>query len=260
MVQTATTSSGITLLGVDPDKEKTVSMLYQTIWDSTTVRKNRPDIANVSQFVVDSCGEYLSDNQHIPIIIGEKLAHKLKVKVRSKLVVTMQNYDGTLTGGAFRVVGIFRTSNTQFEEGNAFVLRSDLSTLMAVPENTVSQLSLRLKSRDQLSIVNQQVTALFPKLKVVTWQESDPILGMIDGLMLLYIVAFLVIILLALGFVIVNTMLMVILERVRELGMLMAIGMSKVRVFSMHRNGKTAIKKVGASDRSKKCILFYATT
>ncbi|HUX54454.1 MAG TPA: FtsX-like permease family protein [Williamwhitmania sp.] len=233
MVQTATTSSGITLFGVDPEKEKTVSMLYQTIWDSTAVRKNRPDIADVSQFVADSCGEYLSDNQHIPIIIGEKLAHKLKVKVRSKLVITMQNYDGTLTGGAFRVVGIFRTSNTQFEEGNAFVLRSDLSALMAVPENTVSQLALRLKSRDQLSIVDQQVTALFPKLKVVTWQESDPILGMIDGLMLLYIVAFLVIILLALGFVIVNTMLMVILERVRELGMLMAIGMSKGRVFSM---------------------------
>lgn len=233
MVQTATTSSGITLFGVDPDKEKTVSMLYQTIWDSTAVRKNRPDIADVSQFVADSCGEYLSDNQHIPIIIGEKLAHKLKVKVRSKLVITMQNYDGTLTGGAFRVVGIFRTSNTQFEEGNAFVLRSDLSALMAVPGNTVSQLALRLKSQDQLSVVDQQVTALFPKLKVVTWQESDPILGMIDGLMLLYIVAFLIIILLALGFVIVNTMLMVILERVRELGMLMAIGMSKVRVFSM---------------------------
>jgi len=42
MVQTATTSSGITLLGVDPDKEKTVSMLYQTIWDSTPFARIDP--------------------------------------------------------------------------------------------------------------------------------------------------------------------------------------------------------------------------
>ena len=233
MVQTATTSSGITLYGVDPAKEKTVSMLYQTIWDSTAVRKNRPSVTNVAQFVEDSCGVYLSDGQHIPIVIGEKLAHKLKVKVRSKLVITMQDYNGTLTGGAFRVVGIFRTSNTQFEENNAFVLRSDLSSLMVLPDSTVSELALRLANEKQLNVAAQQVRSLFPGLKVYTWRDSDPLLGMIDGMMLISLISFMVIILLALGFVIVNTMLMVILERVRELGMLMAVGMSKGRVFSM---------------------------
>ncbi|HUW07512.1 MAG TPA: ABC transporter permease, partial [Williamwhitmania sp.] len=168
MVQTATTSSGITLYGVDPAKEKTVSMLYQTIWDSTAVRKNRPSVANIAQFVEDSCGVYLSDDQHIPIVIGEKLAHKLKVKVRSKLVITMQDYNGTLTGGAFRVVGIFRTSNTQFEENNAFVLRSDLSSLMVLPDSTVSELALRLTNEKQLNVAAQQVRSLFPGLKVYT--------------------------------------------------------------------------------------------
>jgi len=145
----------------------------------------------------------------------------------------MQDYNGALTGGAFRVVGIFRTNNTQFEEANAFVLRKDLASLMALPDSTVMQIAIRLNDQKQVNAIAQQLRKMFPGLNVFTWEESDPLLGMINGMMVLYIYAFLIIILLALGFVIVNTMLMVVLERVRELGMLMAVGMSKWRVFSM---------------------------
>jgi ABC-type lipoprotein release transport system permease subunit len=67
----------------------------------------------------------------------------------------------------------------------------------------------------------------------MTWKELQPDLGMITEWLDVMLYVIMVIILLALGFGIVNTMLMVVMERVKELGMLMAIGMNKIRVFSM---------------------------
>jgi ABC-type antimicrobial peptide transport system permease subunit len=72
-----------------------------------------------------------------------------------------------------------------------------------------------------------------PGMDVQTWDEIMPEAGMYSSAMNYYLFIFMIIILLALGFGIVNTMLMAVLERIKELGMLMAIGMNKRRVFSM---------------------------
>jgi len=73
----------------------------------------------------------------------------------------------------------------------------------------------------------------YPNFQTLTWTELMPDMKMMNESMEFMIYIFVIIILLALGFGIVNTMLMVILERVKELGMLMAIGMNKLRVFTM---------------------------
>jgi putative ABC transport system permease protein len=73
----------------------------------------------------------------------------------------------------------------------------------------------------------------YPNLQTLTWTELMPDMKMMNESMEFMIYIFVIIILLALGFGIVNTMLMVILERVKELGMLMAVGMNKLRVFTM---------------------------
>jgi ABC-type antimicrobial peptide transport system permease subunit len=75
--------------------------------------------------------------------------------------------------------------------------------------------------------------ATYPGLEVVTWKNLLPDVAMLNDLVEVSMIVIMVIILGALGFGIVNTMLMVVLERVRELGMLMAIGMNKRRVFVM---------------------------
>jgi ABC-type lipoprotein release transport system permease subunit len=70
-------------------------------------------------------------------------------------------------------------------------------------------------------------------MEIRNWKEIDPLLAMVNDFMDLWMYMFMGIILLALGFGIINTMLMAILERTRELGMLAAIGMNKRRLFFM---------------------------
>ncbi|HPF93929.1 MAG TPA: ABC transporter permease [Tenuifilaceae bacterium] len=211
MVASAETGSGVQLVGVDPEREMLVT--------------------NIHQKVVD--GEYFNGVKTNPIVIGEKLAEKLKVKVRSKVVVTITEMDGTLTGGAFRVAGIYRTSNTSYDEMKAFVRADDIRRLVGLDENAGHEIAVLLNENGTEKLIAKEISEMHPNLQVLTWTQLLPEMEMLNENMNLMLYIFVGIILLALGFGIVNTMLMVILERVKELGMLMAVGMNRLRVFTM---------------------------
>ena len=81
--------------------------------------------------------------------------------------------------------------------------------------------------------LSSELQNIYPELLIEDWSKIQPYLSFITEYMDIYMAVFLIIILAALGFGIVNTMLMVILERTKELGMLMGIGMNKKRIFLM---------------------------
>ncbi|MDQ1769965.1 FtsX-like permease family protein [Labilibaculum sp. A4] len=211
MLASAETGTGVKIIGINPEKEKTVTNLHSKL----------------------SEGKYFEGVKRNPILIGAKLAKKLKVKMRSKVVITVQDASGNITGGAFRVCGIFDITSGMFEETNVFVRKTDLARLLDLESSVSHEILVHL---DDTELIDQQSLLLKNKHKnllVQTWKESMPELGYINEIGNLYTYIFVIIILLALGFGIVNTMLMVILERIKELGMLMAIGMSKARIFGM---------------------------
>jgi ABC-type lipoprotein release transport system permease subunit len=203
---------GANIIGIDPEMERQVTFVHQFL---------------------DSASGYFDEAKKNPVIIGQKLAEKLKVHQRSKIVLTFQDNEGNLVGGAFRVVGIFKTSNTMFDETNLFVLRSDLARLTGFSPETSNEIAIRLSSHKEAVKLASEWKNKYPELAVESWKEISPDLAMMSDFMDQMMYIFLIIILLALGFGIVNTMLMVVLERVKELGMLMAIGMNKVNVFLM---------------------------
>ena len=211
MISSAETGSGVQMIGIDPEIEKRVTNLYTKIID----------------------GAYFEGVKRNPIVIGEKLAKKLKVKVRSKIVVTVAEMDGTLSGGSFRVAGIFKTANSTYDEMRAFVRMEDLQNLIKIEDNVAHELAIRMTENDMEDELAAQLKTEYPNLQTLTWTELMPDMKMLNESMQFMMYIFVVIILLALGFGIVNTMLMVILERVKELGMLMAVGMNKLRVFTM---------------------------
>ena len=86
----------------------------------------------------------------------------------------------------------------------------------------------------------------FPELLVQDWEELSPYVKLMSGYMDTVMALFMMIILGALGFGIVNTMLMVVLERTKELGMLMAIGMTRKRIFLMILYETVFLALVGA--------------
>ena len=215
MAKTAKTGSGVIVSGVNPDSEK--------------------EISGLNEEIPDSLGTYLTEEKkRVPqMVIGQELAKKLGSDVGSKIILNFQESGGDLTGGAFRVCGIYSVSNSIFEETHIFVKRKVLRELAGIPNNEVHEIAVLLRNSNLTDKITNRLQDTYPELSVLSWKEITPSVGLIAKFMDLMLFVVMIIILLALAFGIVNTMLMVVLERVKELGMLMAIGMNRLRVFIM---------------------------
>jgi ABC-type lipoprotein release transport system permease subunit len=166
-------------------------------------------------------------------VLSSTIADKLKTALRKKVVVTFQNTDLDITTGAFRVAGIFDTGNKLVDEIQAYVRIGDLLPLTDLPEGSGHEIAVLLHHMDSTESLQKKMLDEFPDLLVRTFREIAPDLDLYDSQIQISVIIMTIIIMLALIFGIINTMLMAVLERVRELGMLMAIGMTRIRIFLM---------------------------
>jgi putative ABC transport system permease protein len=210
MISSSSTASGVEIHGIVPSDEKAVSSIYQ--------------------YIVE--GAYFTGKKKNEIVIGKKLAEKLEIKLHSKIVLTFQSKTGDLTTGSFRVAGIFRSRNSAFDESTVFTNFKDFGPLLGTGED-IHEIAVILKDDQKVNAVADGLKKQYPSLLVQTWIELSPEMAMLTSIFdqLMYII--ISIILLALMFGIINTMLMSVLERQREFGVLMAIGMNKPRIFFM---------------------------
>ncbi|QZE15201.1 ABC transporter permease [Halosquirtibacter laminarini] len=212
MASTTEAGRGVEMLAVDPTLEKetstVASMVTDGVWLDQSKRRNR-------------------------IVIGKKLAEKLKVKLKSKVVLSFQDIHGDIVGAAFRVVGIYNTTDSRFEEQFVYVKNKDIQRIASLDKNKIQEIAIHISDGDQLDAIKSEVVKKFPNQEVMDWKEISPELGYSMEMSSFYMFIFVMIILFALGFGIVNTMMMVVLERVREFGILMAIGMQRAKVFWM---------------------------
>lgn len=179
-------------------------------------------------------GEFIGEDKRNPVLLSEAIAEKLGLKLRSRLVLTFQDMDGEIISAAFRVSGLYKTSNKQFDESVVYVNRSDMAELLSAgAEPFAHELAILLHDPRRVNEVQAQLAARYPDWKVRDYGEISPDLQLYESQINSLSLIYLIIIMLALVFGIINTMLMAVLERVRELGMLMAIGMNKAKVFAM---------------------------
>ena len=218
MIASGNYTRGVMIRGIDPKQEQKITTISDKLIDGT----------------------YFETQKKNPVLVSKKLAKKLNAKLRSKLILTFQDLEGTITAGAFRVVGIFESGNTPFDEGNIFVSRSDINRLL-IPKSDSSlinstvahEIAIMLHHTEKINAFTTQLIKAKPELKVENYREIAPDLQLYESQIQNVSLIYLVIIMLALVFGIINTMLMAVLERVKELGMLMAIGMNKGKVFFM---------------------------
>ena len=210
MVASAQNSTGGKFIGVLPEPENRLTGLEEKLTQGT----------------------YFEDDSRNRVIIGERLAEKLKVKIRSKIVLTFQDTTGSITAGAFRIIGLYKTYNSTYDETNIFVRAPDLSRLLGT-DLQYHEVAMLLQDPESLEVIKSELGAQFPNTTVESWKELSPELGLMIDSFDQYMIVFIIIIMLALSFGIINTMLMAVLERVREIGMLMAVGMNRMRVFAM---------------------------
>ena len=210
MVRSARGARGVQITGVIPNQEKQVTAIHEALVE----------------------GVYFSADRRNELIISQGLAEKLKVKLRKKVVLQFQDMDKEIVAGSFRIVGIFKTGNKLFDESIVFVNRNDVNRLLGDPE-ACHQMAVFLKDSKYLDSAQVKMTSLLPELLVENYRELAPDVELYESQIDISARIFTTIFMLALIFGIINTMLMAVLERNKELGMLMAIGMGKIRVFFM---------------------------
>ena len=210
MASSAASSNGVRIVGINPNEEKNVTSIFKQIIK----------------------GNYFNETWKNQIVIGEKLADNLGLREKSKIVLSFQGIDGSIVYGAFRVAGIFKTESTVFNKSNVFIKENDLLNLIE-SEKISNEIVARLSSVQQVDSVFIPLKKQFVNLSVKDWSELAPELKVFYEIIITQTNVFVGIILFALLFGITNTMLMSVLERVREFGVLMAVGMKRSRVFFM---------------------------
>lgn len=178
-------------------------------------------------------GAYLdATKSNNAILVSRRLADKMKLKLKSKPVLSFQTTDGTTISAAFKVVGIYELGNAIFEESNVFVRQEDLNRLMG-GDNSTHEIALLLNNVKHLDTVKNALAIAFPAALVQNYKEISPNVNLYESQMGVSTYVIIFIVMLALIFGIINTMLMAVLERTKELGMLMAVGMKRLQVFIM---------------------------
>jgi putative ABC transport system permease protein len=205
-------SVGVRVVGIDPTKESTVSILSGSIVDGT---------------YLDTSGAAKR------ILIGETLAHRLHVGVGDKVVVSVQDLSGDLTGEAFRIAGVFRTPSLEFDRGTVF-MRLDQSQQLFGLGDAISEIVVIARERAQIAEIRDVLERrLGAAVEVKTWEELRPMLlqtvEIFDSVGWYVYAAIFV----AMVFGIANVLLMAVFERIREIGILMAIGMRPRRLLAM---------------------------
>lgn len=224
MVSTASSSTGVIVNGIQPSEQEKVSDLPHRLVQ----------------------GEYFKSDRTNQVVIGQQLADKLKVKLHSRIVLTLQTTTGDIVYGAFKIVGIFRTNSSEFDKQTIFVRKNDLQTILNFPPDAASIITVLLKRNDDTQKMTEALHQQYPSLQVQSWIQLSPMLQALSGTMMQVALIFVGIILVALAFGIINTMLMAVLDRTREIGMLLAIGMRPSRIFAMIMLETIFLSMIGA--------------
>lgn len=191
-------------------------------------------LSGIQEKIVE--GQFISDADLKGLLVSEKLTQKFKLKLKSRVVLTFQDDAGEIQSAAYRVTGIFNTGNAMVDQGQVLVNQAGLRTLLfadSVPQDRYHEVAVELIRPDMVDSVQPKLSQMMPGILVQNYKELAPDLALMETQIRTSGLIFIGIFMLALIFGIVNTMLMAVLERYKELGMLQAIGMPKNKVFNM---------------------------
>jgi ABC-type lipoprotein release transport system permease subunit len=177
-------------------------------------------------------GNLFDSSRKNEIMIGKKLAGKMKLHIGSKLVLTFTDTSATIVSGAFRVIAIYKSDNAPLDEKNVYIKMDDLNEMLGL-KNNFHEIVVLLDKDEYLQEIQEKLLTLFPTIQTETWIELSPETDLLVKTTNEYSYIIMIIIMTALAFGIVNTMLMAIMERIREIGMMVALGTVRIRIFLM---------------------------
>jgi ABC-type lipoprotein release transport system permease subunit len=191
-------------VGIDPGQEKGVSFIGNGVLDGRMISKDDKNV----------------------IVVGQALLEKFETRIGHKLILMSQDCQNEIVSKAYKIVGVFRAKLASTEKQFVFVSKSSVQNMLGM-ENGVSEISIVLADHEKTGRVAESISTALngSDLEIYTWKDLLPMLKsymeIFDG----FIVLWFLVVFVAMAFGIVNTMLMAVYERMREFGLLKALGM-----------------------------------
>jgi len=196
-------SRGITLIGVEPETESRISFVAGDITE----------------------GRFLEAPDDKGLIIGRKLIDNLETDLGKRVVVMTQDPENEIVDRGFRIVGIFDSKFASYEESMIFVGRKTLQQMLGVGDQISEIAVMGDDYRDVEALYATISSAADAGSEVKPWYELDNYLGTMLDVMDGFVLVWVIVIFLALSFGLVNTLVMAVFERIREIGLMLALGM-----------------------------------
>jgi len=223
LLSSAANASGVSMMGVIPKEERTVSLIPQRIVE----------------------GNYLNDDQQSGVVIGSELARKLKVKIGSKVVLMIQAVqppdteateagEGEMQSTLLRVSGIFSTGIQAIDARIIQLPLPEAQALLGVPDRVTQVAVLLEREGDSLMVargLRKQLTGV--PVEILPWRESMPTVAQLFVLDEAFNYVMNGVVLAMVGLGILNTILMRVIGRRYEFGLCSALGLRPVQLAVM---------------------------
>jgi len=175
-------------------------------------------------------GSYINNDDRDGVLMGQTLADKMGLKAGDTFNLLVNTSNGDVDEQQFTIRGIYSTRTPGFDESTLIMPIAKAQAISGAGDRA-STIFVLLKDREQTdAVVNALQSSQY---QVKTWRQLNDVLVQTEQLSSGYMVLIYLIVLAITATVIVNTLIMAVFERTREIGILTAIGMKSRRVMTM---------------------------
>jgi ABC-type lipoprotein release transport system permease subunit len=198
------TSAGVQIRGIDLTSES--------------------DVTRINQHLLE--GTWLEESDLKGVVTGRKLARTLGVKPGDELIFVGQATDGSVANDVFTVRGILKSVGEEVDRTGLYMTEKSFRELMILPQG-VHEISIMRSDRSSaLETAAKTAAGLAPGLEVLNWRQLKPVISRILDLADSQMIILVVITYTAVALLVLNAMLMTVFERIRELGIMKAVGVT----------------------------------